>query len=280
MAINVKRIREGKEFCKVVTATVSDLSDLLDGKVKAEKNANEVNSFVSDAKADSYWSNDPGTGNITNRVRGDFEYARDVMKSYKPIDLAGNIESLQASIEWGRHDGTFIDFDAYFNGEPEFMGEVVTPVVEDGERTMRIAVGIGGNCGIKAEELVKRAARVLRVANAYSEAGYNVELYAFCPVLYDSGNYDRKCIAIIDCSGSTVGQSVAMMSSAKVFRSLVFAMICWEDTVFCCGYPVNHTQNRGAMDSVTKQIRSVLGANTRVIHAGASDEQIKEDFEK
>lgn len=277
MAINVKRINSDKKKCKVVTATVSDLSELLEGKAKYNGNDDECRSFVRDALKDDSWSNDPGPGNSKDRVRGDFKYARDIMSQYTPLELIGNIESLQAQIAWGRETGTFVDVDAYFAGENEFHGEIIMPTIDDGERTMRIAIGIGGNCNISAEELVKRAARVLRVASAYDEAGYNVELYAFFAAQYKYKRNDHHVVAIIDCSKATVGQSIAMLSSAKIFRSLVFSLVCWEDSVSMCGYPVNHTQSPEDMGVINKHIREVLGGNCKVIHAGASDDQIKAD---
>lgn len=275
--INVKRINKDGKKCKVVTATVSDLSGLLDGSVKPESNSDECRSFIKDALSDNSWSNDPGPGNVKDRVRGDFKFAREVMAGYKPLELAGNIESLQAQIAWGREVGTFIDVDAYFAGENEFHGEIVMPVIDDGERTMRIAIGIGGNCSISSQELVKRAARVLRVAAAYDEAGYSVELYAFFAAQVKYRNNSDHVIAIVDCSQATVGQSVAMLSSTKVFRSLVFSLVCWETSVPMCGYPVNHSQSPEDMGTINKHIREVLGNNCKVIHAGASDEQIKAD---
>jgi hypothetical protein len=197
------------------------------------------------------------------------------MKKVNVGSVAGNIQSLQPEIEFGRMVGTEVDMDAYLRGESRCLGTISMPEMENGERVMRIAVGIGGNCMVTSEELVKRAAIVLKVVEEYSEAGYQVEVYAFCAVR--KGNKSENAVSIIDCSKSAAGQVVSAMASTKFFRTMIFALLAiLPDIGYGLGYPINHTQQPEKMPDVTATLKKVLGAHTKVIHAGANEKQVRD----
>lgn len=262
-------------------ATLSDLNAMLQGRVPTPSLATR---HVEQAKRDGdSWYDDPDrcSGQVYKRLSGDFDYARELMKKINVGSVAGNIQSLQPDFEFGLLSGTEVDMDAYFRHDPRCLGRIIMPEIENGERIMRIAVGIGGNCGIDSETLVKRAAIVLKVVQEYSDAGYGVEVFAFSA---GTNEYNGKepHVAIIDCSRAVPGQVISAMASTKVFRSLVFAVIAMIPGInqYSLGYPVGHDQNAKAMPATEKLIKEVLGQNTKVIFAGADEKNVREVLSK
>lgn len=258
-------------------ASMTTLNDLMKIYMGQEKCQPDAQSYVDDARRMNSWSDDPdeSTPHIDKRLRGDFKYARELMKKVNVGSVAGNIQSLHPEIEFGRMTGTEVDMDAYLRGESRCLGTINMPELENGERVMRIAVGIGGNCMVTSEELVRRAAIVLKVVEEYSEAGYQVEVYAFCAVR--KCNKNENAVAIIDCSKSAAGQVISAMASTKFFRTMIFALLAiLPDIGYGLGYPINHTQQPEKMNDITARLKKVLGSNTKVIHAGANEKQVRE----
>lgn len=254
--------------------TLNEFNDIMEGRIKVDPIAEE---HVRQAKRrGDRWYDDPGNGDVPERLRGSFEYATELMKKINVGTVAGNISSLQPDFEFGLLAGTEVDYDQYLRHDPRCLGRIVMPEMENGERIMRVAVGIGGNCGVSAEELVNRAAIVLKVVQEYAEAGYGVEVYAFSAgqVGWDGS---RLFTAIVDCSRSTTGQIISAMASAKVFRTLIFAALASiPDSPMNLGYPINHTQNASQMPRVADQLKKHLGNHTKIIFAGASESQVRE----
>lgn len=230
------------------------------------------------------WLNDPDFGTPDQRFKGDFKYAQEIIqKTNTKIDI-GNIESLQADINYGLYDGTEVDMDAYLTGQSNCLGRINLPVIDNGERTIKVAIGIGGNCLISAKDLVVRAAKVLSAVRQYEEAGYGIELYAMYFGRINnwkdiSEDGDNVACALIDCSRAATGQAISAMASAKIFRTYVFACLATiPDIGYGLSYPIDHAQSPGQMDTARKVIKKYLGQNTKVVFAGADEEQIAKDL--
>lgn len=269
----------GRDFA---TCEMSDFYDMMKYGKGVENLQNDGKEYLERAKrVNKYdnWAEDPDFGTSYQRCSGDFAYATELMKKTK-IDLdCGNIASLQPSYEFGLLTGTEVDFDSYMRHDPRCLGKINMPITDDGDRIMRVAIGIGGNCGISADELIKRAARVLKVVETYAEAGYGIEVYAMYAGQRSYGSMDPKGLysAVVDCSRATPGQIIGAMSSAKVFRSLVFSLLAsLPDRCGGLGYPINHTQNPQCIPLVDARMKELFGNNLRIIHAGADEKQIKE----
>ena len=255
--------------------TLTDFNDLFEGRTKAV--GSMAQDYVRQASQRDSWSDDPGQGAVPERLRGDFKYAVELMKTINVGAVAGNITSLAPDFEFGLLEGTEVNMDQYLRHEPRCMGRIVMPEAADGERIIRVAVGVGGNCGTSSEELVKRAAIVLKVIQEYSDAGYGVEVFAFSAGSIDHDGRGRLFTAIVDCSRSATGQIISAMASTKVFRTLIFAALSEiPNAPGYLGYPINHKQAAHAIPRVHEQLKKHLGKNIKIIAAGASEEQVRE----
>jgi hypothetical protein len=257
----------------VAMAKLSDFDRALKGVEKLDAKPQRR---LNEAQNNDSWYQDPDRGSLDDRLRGKFQYAEDLMRKMKVDASCGNIVSLMPDIEFGMLDGTEVDFDQYLRHDPRCLGRINMPEAENGERIIRIAVGIGGNCGISPEELVRRAALVLKVVQEYAEAGYGVEAYAFFATSLNCRPGDSR-IGIIDCTQAATGQIVSAMASSRVFRSLVFALMdVIPDMTPYIGYPIGFTQNPEHIPDTNEKLKKVLGDNTKIVHAGANENQIRE----
>jgi hypothetical protein len=262
---------------QTVLANMADFDAMMRGTVELDNKYSKK--YVESAKtytADP-WYEDPDKGTSNQRLMGDFKYAQALMDKVKISASNRNIIALQPAVEFGMYDGTEVDFEQYMRHDPRCLGRIQMPEVENGERTVRICLGVGGNCGIESGELVSRAARVMKVVKEYEDAGYGVEVFSLFAGTKepDGGEFAN---ALIDCSGSASGQITSAMCSTKVFRSLVFALKAMIPGISqsSLSYPVSHTQNSRDIPRLNRHLKDILGEHTIIIHAGATEEQIQD----
>lgn len=194
------------------------------------------------------------------------------------LDL-GNVKSLQPEIQFGMYDGTEIDYEAYLRHDHRCLGRIEMPEAENGDRTVRFVLGVGGHCGIKSQELVNRAAKLLKAVEEYESAGYGVEVFALYAAQQDNERDSTFCNVLIDCSRSSSGQIISAIGSTKIFRTLVFAMryaVPGGHRDGGMGYSVNHSQNARYIPKLNAHIREILGTHTKIVNADANEKQIQE----
>lgn len=283
-------MRQLKKTADVVgiEVTPSDLNDLRNGKLW-DKATNRTPQQARDGFNETFgsqfyrgWAKDPdGLASLElleKRFRGDFDWAMAELNKGS-TDVIGNVESLN---ELELHDrqlvGEEINWDAYERGDCRCLGEWRINPVENGERVLKIAVGIGANCMASPEEVVRMATPAFAIAKAYAEAGYGVEMIAFSAVKGGIGNGGKAGVVAINCGEATISQAVSMLASALVFRSTVLRM---QDYIegwrheFGYGSPIDHKQTRHSMATISNYLHDNYGDDLIVVHSGANTEQIK-----
>lgn len=249
---------------------MSDLKDIYNNGhkttfMKGEYYWNQKDDFKSFRK-------DPGGGTIQDRLEGRFQWAQDFISKQKSVFQIGNVSSYVPEYEFGHMVGTEIDFDQYFKHDPRCLGVLKNNESDDGQRVIRIAVGLGGSAWRTSEDMATQTAKTLKVAKQYEEAGYGVELYG----MYASfDKEDRKPgVYLIDCSRASVGQAVSVLCSTKLFRTIGFTIMACMGHSPGWSYPIWTELENRLMPECEKIVKSMIGNDTKVIFPGYSDEQI------
>jgi hypothetical protein len=261
------------DFCML---NMSDIEKFVKGQ------AGKSGSYCSDMEASRTrgFTADPDFGSVWERLQGSFDWAFKVMEKQSKVAAVGNVESLTIETEWGLLDGTEIDFDRYMMRDSHCLGRLFMPPSFDGNRVIRVAVGIGSNAMTSAEELARRSAIILRIVKQYEEAGYNVELFGFFPAtsLWSRRGASTVGSVVIDCSKSTSGQALAALCSSLLFRTVGFDLLNLIGRDPNSNRTVAHYSEPGLMPVAKADIKRRLGSDTVVIFSGSDDEQIKAAF--
>ena len=244
--------------------------------------------YTSFGSYSSKWARDPSERAVTreaidNRLRGigDAKVAAMIKNASPKIADGITFESLnELELEAGLLCGEEIDFDAYQRGDARCLGRWNCNVTEDGDRVVKIVIGMGGNCLMKPEDLASMAANGFALGRKYEEAGYSVEWSCFIANKRDGLN-GREVISVVlfDVGRATIGQVEAMIASPMMFRVFGFAQ---QDFITGIkydsgyGYPINHKQNPESMPLVSDALLYWCGKDSVVIHVGASERSISE----